>query len=120
MIYKVFIAPAAKRRIREQAEYIATVQGDPETAARWLVRIFDKIDELAEIPRRYSVAVEDAWCAYEVRSIPIGQFVLYFTIVDEARAVWVIHAKHGKQLTVPDAFPTDLAALNESDDDLEA
>jgi len=119
MIYEVFIVPAAKRRIREQAEYIATVQGAPEIAARWLLRIYDKIDGLAEMPRRYSVAVEDGWCDYEVRHIPIGQFVLFFTIVDEARAVWVIHAKHGKQLTEPDAFPTDISTLEE-DDDLEA
>ena len=120
MIYEVFIVAAAKRRIREQAEYIATVQGAPETAARWLLRIYDRIDGLAEMPRRYSVAVEDAWCPYEVRRIPIGQFVLFFTIVDETRTVWVIHAKHGKQLTEPDAFPTGLAALEEDDDDLEA
>ena len=56
MIYEVFIVAAAKRRIREQAEYIATVQGAPETAARtaarWLTRIYDKIDGLAEMPRR--------------------------------------------------------------------
>jgi hypothetical protein len=52
-----------------------------------------------------------------VRCIPIGQFVLFFTIVDETRTVWVIHAKHGKQLTEPDTFPAD---LGEGDDELDA
>jgi hypothetical protein len=56
-------------------------------------------------------------CDYEVRCIPIGQFVLFFTIVDETRTVWVSHAKHGKQLTEPDTFPAD---LGEGDDDLDA
>ena len=120
MSYEVFVVAAAKQRIREQAKYIATIQGAPEAAARWLLRIFDKIDGLATMPRRYSVAVEDAWCDYEVRRIPVGQFVLFFTIVDEDRTVWVIHAKHGKQLTESDAFPTDLTTLDEEDDDLEA
>ena len=117
MIYQVFIAHSASRRIREQAEYIATVQGAPETAARWLARVYDRIDGLAEMPRRFSVAVEDAWCDYEVRRIAVGQFVLFFTIVEETRAVWIVHAKHGKQLTKSDAFPTDLQGVDEDNDD---
>lgn len=120
MTYEVFIVPAAKRRIREQAEHIAIAQRAPETAARWLARIYDKIDGLAEMPRRYAVAVEAALCAYEVRSIPIGQFVLFFTIVEETRAVWVIHGKHGKQRTEPHAFPADLTEFEEQSDDRES
>lgn len=34
MIYEVFLVPAAKSRIRSQAEYIATVQAAPEIAAK--------------------------------------------------------------------------------------
>ncbi len=117
MIYEVLIVPAAKLRIRQQAEYIATEQQAPETAAKWLARVFDRVNGLAEMPRRFAVAVEDAWCDYEVRRIPIGQFVLFFTIVDETRTVWVIHAKHGKQLTQPDDFPADLVSLEDDDDD---
>lgn len=65
------------------------------------------------MPRRYHLAPEDVWWSYEVRCLPIGDFVLFFTIVNEAREVWVIHARHGKQRTDEDAFPTDLAALEE-------
>ena len=75
--------------------------------------MFDKVDALAEMPRRFAVAAEDAWCDFEVRHLPIGQFVLFFTVVDETQAVWVIHAKHGKQLTDPDDFPADLESLEE-------
>lgn len=117
MIYEVFIVPAAKLRIQQQAEYIATEQKAPEAAAKWLARVFDRIDRLAEMPRRFAVAVEDAWCDYEVRRISIGQFVVFFTIVDETRTVWVIHAKHGKQLTQPDAFPSDPMTLEKNDDE---
>ena len=50
MTYDVFVVSAARARIREQAEHIATVQGAPETAARWLARVADKIDALAQNP----------------------------------------------------------------------
>ena len=65
------------------------------------------------MPRRYALAVEDFWYDYEVRHIPIGQFVLFFTILDETQSVWVIHARHGRQLTSPDDLPPDLEMLNE-------
>ena len=113
MTYDVYIIPGAKIRIRQQAEHIATVQKSPETAAKWLARVFDTIDGLAEMPRRYALAMEDAWCAYEVRRIPIGQFVVFFTIVDETQSVWVVHAKHGRQLTRPDDLPADLESLED-------
>ncbi len=66
------------------------------------------------------MAVGAAWCDYELRRNSIGQFVLFFTIVDETRAVWVVHPRRGKQLTEPDAFPTDLAAVEQDDDYLES
>lgn len=116
MTYAVVITPAAKLRIRQQAEHIAVEQGAPGIAARWLARVFDKIDGLAEMPRRYAAASVEDWCDYEVRHVPIGQFVLFFTVVDETQTVWVIHAKHGKQLTHRDAFPRDLESL-ESDEE---
>lgn len=105
MTYKVFIVSEAKLRIFQQAEYIATEQGAPHRAETWLERVFDKAEGLAEMPRRYTVALEDAWCSYEVRHIPIGQFVLFFTIVEETKTIWVIHARHGRQLSRPADFP---------------
>jgi len=39
MIFEVFITPAAKQRIREQAVWIATEQAGPQVAADWLARI---------------------------------------------------------------------------------
>ncbi len=78
MIYEVLIVPAAKLRIRQQVEYIATEEQAPEAAARWLARL---------------------------------------AIVDETQTVWVIHAKHDKQLTRPDGFPADLMSLEDDDED---
>ena len=80
MRYQVLITPAAKLRILEQAEYIATEQGEPDRAQAWIERIFDKVTELEELPRRYSLAAEDALATYEIRRLPIGQFMLFFTL----------------------------------------
>ena len=108
MSYEVFVIPEAELRILEQADYIAKEQGAPERAAIWLERVFDKVDALQEMPRRHALAPEDTWCRYEVRHIPIGQFVLFFTIVEERQAVWVIHARHGRQLSRPEDFQAEV------------
>ena len=114
MTFEVFITPGAKHRIREQAEWIATEQAGPQVAADWLARIEDKIQGLETMPRRYPLAAEDAWCDYEVRKVSIGQFVLFFTIIEDARTVWVIHARHGRQLARPGDLPGDLDSIDES------
>lgn len=104
MTYRVFITPEAKQRILEQAQYIATEQGAPDRAAEWLGRIFTKAESLEDMPRRFPRAPEDTWCDQEIRHLPIGQFILYFTIDDEAETVTVVHARHGRQLSHPDDF----------------
>lgn len=114
MIFEVFITVAAKQRIREQAEWIATEQAGPQVAADWLTRIERTIGELETMPRRYPVAAEDAWCDYEVRQVSLGQFVLFFTILEDTQAVWVIHARHGRQLTHPDDLPDDVGSIDEN------
>lgn len=106
MTYEVKVGLGAKQRIREQAEHIAVEQGAPGLALEWLNRVSRVADGLAEMPRRYPRPAEDAWCDYEVRHVPIGEFMLFFTIIDEAKTVWVIHARHGKQLSKPSDFPT--------------
>ena len=114
MTLEVLITPEAKQRIREQAVWIATEQAGPTVAAEWLARIEDTIDGLETMPRRYPVAAEDAWCEYEVRQVSIGQFVLFFTILEEAQRDWVIHARHGRQLTRPKDLPDDVGPIDEN------
>jgi plasmid stabilization system protein ParE len=113
MRFEVFMTTAAKQRISEQAEWIATEQAGPHVAAAWLTRIVGTIDELEEMPYRYPVASEDAWCDYEVRQVTIGQYLLFITILEDTQAVWVIHARHGRQLTRPDDLPDDVGSLDE-------
>jgi plasmid stabilization system protein ParE len=107
MRFEVLVAAEAKRRIREQAFWIATEQAGPQNAAAWLQRIDASIAGLETMPRRYPVAREDEWCDYEVRRMAIGVFVLLFTIRDADKQVWILHARHGRQLTRPHDLPPD-------------
>lgn len=106
MTYRVVLTQQARDRIYEQARYIAQQQA-PSIAASWLERILAAGESLAEMPRRYALALEDDFCPYEVRSLTIGQFVPLFTIVEEAKTVWIVGARHGFQLPQADDLPED-------------
>ncbi len=106
MTYEVKIAPLALEKLYEQAVYIANEQGAPETAVRWLQRILQAGESLADMPRRCAWAPEDSSCPYEVRSMTIGQFMLLFTILEETKTVWIVNARHARQLPQPgDTLP---------------
>jgi plasmid stabilization system protein ParE len=107
MRFEVFVAPGPRQRIREQAHWIATEQEAPHVAAEWLARIDESIRNLETMPRRFPRARENDWCDYELRQVSIGQFVLLFTILEEEQQVWILHARHGRQLTRPDDLPDD-------------
>ncbi len=110
MTYRVVITEPALDAIREQARYIAIEQQEPEAAARWLRRVFDASDTLAEMPRRCARAPEDEMRPYEIRWLGVGRFVLLLTVVDETRTVWVIAARHGRRLPRPDDLPPEVEA----------
>ena len=99
MTYRVFVTASAEQRIREHAHWIANEQAGARVAAEWTARIAAAVESLASMPRRCPVAAENALCNYEVRRLAVGQFVLLFTVVDSAQEVWVVHARHGRQLT---------------------
>jgi plasmid stabilization system protein ParE len=115
MRYEVRITTPALDRIYEQASYIATEQQEPEIAARWLQRILNAGSSLGEMPHRCPRAIEDAFFPYEVRAMVIGQFVLQFTVVEDTKTVWVVGARHGRQLPRPGHLPVDLESLDDGE-----
>ena len=90
MKYKVILQPGAAAEA-EQA-YLWIAQQAPDNAARWLGRLLDAIDSLADFPQRCPLAQEDKHFAEEIRNLIIGNYRILFTI--RAGAVHVLHVRH--------------------------
>ena len=105
MSYRVIITPPAQAQILEQGRYIAVDRQAPLNAARWLERVFDAADTLAEFPSRCTLAPENAFRDYEIRRLLIGDYFLLFTIVEKDQTVWVIGFRHGSRLPRPQDLP---------------
>lgn len=74
-------------------------------AARWLRRVLEAANSLEDMPERCERAEEDAYLPYDVRARRIGEYVLLYTIVEETRTVWIVNARHGRQLPQPGSLP---------------
>jgi len=108
--YSVEITDAAFIAIRNQARRIAIEGQSPESAKRWLERVWDAIDSLGFMPRRKPKAQEDGLVAYEVRQLVVGSHLILFTIDDERRKVWIVGLRHGRRLPRPHELPDDPAS----------
>jgi plasmid stabilization system protein ParE len=96
--YKVVVAPIAAEKIAEHGRYIAEVAGMPQTAERWIDRVYDKIAALNAFPHRFALAEEDRFRDYEIRRQIIGTYLVLYSIDEAAQAVHVIGFRHGRRL----------------------
>lgn len=55
MIYEVHTGARVHEAIRQAVRYIAVDCQSPMNAERWLDRLWDRIDELEEMPRRFPI-----------------------------------------------------------------
>ena len=105
MNYTVEFTDTALDAIRAQAQYIAIDCQAPVNARRWLEQVWDVIDGLEHMPQRHNLAPESDSKTYEVRRALVGDYLILFTINEDAHKVWVIGFRHGSRLPRPDDLP---------------
>lgn len=103
--YRVIIAPVAAKSIGECARYIAEIGRKPETAARWVERVYERIASLEAFPQRHSLAQENEHRDYEIRQQIIGNYVVLYSIDEDIAAVHVIGFRQGQRLSRPQDLP---------------
>lgn len=108
MTFKERITPDAEAAIRNHARYIAIDEQSPLNSARWLERVYAAAKSLEMWPRRCALAEEDKYRPFEIRKLSVDGFLLLLTVVDEFQTVWIIAARHGHRLPLPQRLPNDI------------
>jgi hypothetical protein len=80
----------------------------PQTAERWINRVYDIIATLDAFPSRNALAEENRYRDYEIRRQVIGNYLALYSIDEEAATVHVIGFRHGHRLPRPSELPQDL------------
>jgi mRNA-degrading endonuclease RelE of RelBE toxin-antitoxin system len=106
--YRVIVAPVAAKSIGECARYISEVGGKPETAAKWIDRVYERINSLEAFPQRHSLAEENSHRDYEIRQQIFGNYVVLYSIDEQNLAVHIVGFRQGQRLPRPQDLPDSL------------
>ena len=93
--YKVYYSVDVLGDLREIYSYIANELLVPETAKAQLRRIRKEVRSLDFVPARYTLVEWEPWHSMKMHQFPVDNFIVYYLVDDEKRAVTVARIFYG-------------------------
>jgi len=90
--HHIILSDDLAEELEEIFDYIA--RESPANASRLIGQIRDAIEGLKLFPLRQIVAGEEN-SLNPVRSLPAGNYIIFFRVFEQRRAVHVLHVWHG-------------------------
>lgn len=97
MQYEVKLTPQAVEQIQETVSYISHILLEPETARRWADLLQQEISSLNSMPARFPFIEEKPWHNYGIRKMTVKNFLVYYWIDEEKKAVTVTAVIYGRR-----------------------
>ena len=97
MRYEVKLTAQAIGQIEEIVQYISKVLLVPETARKWADTLQYEIAKLDSMPSRYSLTEEGQWHTKGIHKMPFKNFLGYYLIDEEKKAVWITAVIYGRR-----------------------
>ena len=97
MRYEVKLTAQAIGQIEGTVQYISKTLLEPGTARKWADALQSAIKKLDAAPSRYPLAEEEPWHAEGIRKMPVQNFLVYYLVDEERRAVWVTAVIYGRR-----------------------
>lgn len=89
MRYEIKLTAQAIGQIEETVQYISKILLTPETARKWIDTLQCEIEKLDFMPSRYPLTEEEPWRMKGIRKMPVKNFLVYYLVDEENKAVWV-------------------------------
>ena len=97
MQYEVRLTSQAIGQIEEIAQYISKILLVPETAQKWADTLQYEIAKLGYMPSRYPLTEEEPWHAQGIHKMPFKNFLVYYLIDEDKKAVWITAVIYGRR-----------------------
>lgn len=97
MNYKVFVSEQAERDLGDVYSYIYCELKSKSSAEKMALRLRGAMTALSIMPKRYRVYPLEPWFSREVRSVAVGNYVIFYLVKDAESEVWITRIVYGKR-----------------------
>lgn len=96
MTYEVYYTPTVRADIAKQIDYFLEQRVSEAVIERWIISLFDTIDQLYELPHRYPIDPGFSLdTGRDTHKLVFGNYLVFFEIDDARSLVRVVGFTHG-------------------------
>jgi len=96
MTYQVFYSDQVKTHIAEHVDWLRAEHVSEFIIERWYEELFERIDELAQWPKRYPIAEEESEKTNDlIRKMNHQRYLVMYRIDEEQERVEILKFEHG-------------------------
>ncbi len=97
MIYKVIVSEQAERDLGDIYSYICCELKSKSSAEKMALRLCEAMTGLSIMPKRYRIYPLEPWLLREVRSVSVGNYVVFYLVKEAESEVWITRIVYGKR-----------------------
>ena len=97
MNYKVIVSDQAEQDLNNIYSYIYNELKSKASAERIASQLRRTMVELSMMPKRFRVYPLEPWSSREIRSVSVGNYMMFFLVKDANAEVWVTRIVYGKR-----------------------
>jgi len=97
MNYKVIVSEQAERDLESIYSYIYHELKSKLSAERVALRLHGAMIGLSMMPKRYRLYPIEPWLSREVRSVSVGNYVMFYLVKEDESEVWITRIVFGKR-----------------------
>ena len=87
----------AEQMLETMYQYIRNEATSIEAARKWLSELREACSGLTLFPSRYPLVSRNPWKALGLRKRPLGNYIIYYRILDDVKEVHVVAITHSRQ-----------------------
>ena len=97
MDYKVIISKQAEQDLNNIYSYIYNILKSKTSASKIAHRLQNTMSGLSVMPKRFQVYPLEPWFSREVRSVPVGNYMVFYFVKEAEGEVWITRIAYGKR-----------------------